>query len=80
METFKKVMKVLGILLIIAGAVAGVYLAVTKYLESKKKKPIIKKSADFLSMDSFEDDFISETVFDEDEEEPFLKDVEPVAE
>ena len=80
MDTFKKVMKVLGILIIIAGAAAGIYLAVTKYLESNKKKPIIKKAADFLSMDSFEDDFISESDFDDEDDEPFLKTTEPAAE
>lgn len=36
MKAFKKVLKVIGIIAAIAGAVAGIYFAVTKIMDRKK--------------------------------------------
>ena len=36
MCTFKKVLKIIGIIAAVAGAIAGIYFAVTKFMECKK--------------------------------------------
>ncbi len=36
MDTFKKVLKIIGIIAAIAGAAAGIYFAVTKIMDCKK--------------------------------------------
>ena len=36
MCTFKKVLKIIGIIAAVAGAIAGIYFAVTKIMECKK--------------------------------------------
>jgi len=36
MSTFKKILKIIGIVMAVAGAIAGIYFAVTKIMEKKK--------------------------------------------
>ncbi len=36
MDTFKKVMKIIGIIAAVAGVAAGIYFAVTKIMDRKK--------------------------------------------
>lgn len=38
MDTLKKILKIVGIILAVAGVIAGVYFAVKKYLEKKNAK------------------------------------------
>jgi len=52
-ETFKKVLKIIGIIAAIAAAVAGVYLLVTKLLERKNSEP---GEVDYVSCSCLEDE------------------------
>lgn len=60
METFKKILKVIGIITAIVAAVAGIYLVVSKLIEKKKIKNADDRE-NFVSCSCFEPDFISET-------------------
>ncbi len=53
METLKKVLKVVGIIVAIAAAVAGVYLLVTKLLERKNSEP---GEVDYVSCSCLDDE------------------------
>ena len=63
METFKKIAKIVAIILAVAAAVAGIYFAVTKLIEKKKAKNADDR-VNYVSCASLEGDydFISETV------------------
>ncbi len=61
METFKKILKVVAIIVAIAAAVAGIYVAVTKIIEKKKIKNADDRE-NFVSCSCEDVDFISETV------------------
>ncbi|NLP48602.1 MAG: hypothetical protein GX345_06630 [Clostridiales bacterium] len=56
MEKLKKVLKIVGIIMAVAAAVAGVYLLVTKLLERKESSPA-------------QIDYVSCSCLDEEEEE-----------
>lgn len=60
METFKKIAKVVAIIIAVAAAVAGIYVAVTKIIEKKKAKNADDRE-NFVSCSCFDADFISET-------------------
>ena len=59
MDTLKKILKVVGIILAVAGVIAGVYFAVKKYLEKKNAKADCEEN--YVSCSCMEADFISET-------------------
>lgn len=63
METFKKALKIVAIVVAIAAAIAGIYVAVTKIIEKKKAKNADDR-VNYVSCASLEGDydFISETV------------------
>lgn len=61
METFKKIAKVVAIILAVVAVIAGIYFAVTKLIEKKKKKNADDRE-NYVSCANFESDFISETV------------------
>ena len=61
METFKKVAKIVAIVLAVVAAIVGIYFAVTKIIEKKKAKNADDRE-NFVSCSCFEQDFISETV------------------
>ena len=61
METFKKIAKVVAIILAVAAVIAGIYFAVTKLIEKKKKKNADDRE-NYVSCANFNTDFISETV------------------
>lgn len=63
MKTFKKIVKIVAVVLAIAAAVAGIYVAVTKIIEKKKAKNADDR-VNYVSCSSLEGDydFISETV------------------
>ena len=60
METFKKIAKIVAIIIAVAAAIAGIYIAVTKIIEKKKIKNADDRE-NFVSCSCFEPDFISET-------------------
>ncbi len=59
METFKKVMKIVGIIVAVAAAIAGIYLVVTKAIEKKNKKDEDPRE-NYVSCSCFDADFIAE--------------------
>lgn len=59
MDTFKKLFKIFAIVAAVAGAVAGVYVAVTKLMEKKNCKDADKRE-NYVSCSCFEPDFVSE--------------------
>lgn len=61
MEKFKKILKVVAIIVAIAAAIAGIYVAVTKIIEKKKIKNADDRE-NFVSCSCEDVDFISETV------------------
>lgn len=61
MEKFKKILKVVAIIIAITAAIAGIYVAVTKIIEKKKIKNADDRE-NFVSCSCEEVDFISETV------------------
>lgn len=61
MDTFKKIAKVIGIIVAVAAAIAGVYIAVTKIIEKKKAKNADNRE-NYVSCSCCDADFISETV------------------
>ncbi len=61
METFKKIAKIVAIIVAVAAAIAGIYFAVTKIIEKKKAKNADDRE-NFVSCSCFDADFISETV------------------
>ncbi|MEE1320736.1 MAG: hypothetical protein UHM85_04270 [Acutalibacteraceae bacterium] len=61
METFKKIAKIVAIIIAVAAAIAGIYIAVTKIIEKKKAKNADDRE-NFVSCSCFDADFISETV------------------
>lgn len=61
METFKKIAKVVAVILAVAAVIAGIYFAVTKLIEKKKKKNADDRE-NYVSCANFDTDFISETV------------------
>ncbi len=61
METFKKIAKIVAIIVAVAAAIAGIYIAVTKIIEKKKAKNADDRE-NFVSCSCFDADFISETV------------------
>ncbi len=61
METFKKIVKIVAIIVAVAAAVAGIYVAVTKIIEKKKIKNADDRE-NFVSCSCEDVDFISETV------------------
>ena len=61
METFKKIAKIVAIVVAVAAAIAGIYIAVTKIIEKKKAKNADDRE-NFVSCSCFDADFISETV------------------
>ena len=57
----KKVLKVIGIIAAVAGAIFGVYVIVKKYVDSKKV--VIGNDAEnYVSYSCCDDNFVSETV------------------
>ena len=57
----KKVLKVIGIIAAVAGAIFGVYVIVKKYVDSKKV--VIGNDAEnYVSCSCCDDSFVSETV------------------
>lgn len=57
----KKVLKVIGIIAAVAGAIFGVYVIVKKYVDSKKV--VIGNDAEnYVSCSCYDDNFVSETV------------------
>ena len=57
----KKVLKVIGIIAAVAGAIFGVYVIVKKYVDSKKV--VIGSDAEnYVSCSCCDDNFVSETV------------------
>lgn len=61
MENAKKVLKVLAVIAAVAAAAFGVYVAVKKYVESKKV--VIGNDAEnYVSCSCCDDTFVSETV------------------
>ena len=57
----KKVLKVIGIIAAVAGAIFGVYVIVKKYVDSKKV--VIGNDAEnYVSCSCCDDNFVSETV------------------
>ena len=57
----KKVLKVIGIIAAVAGAIFGVYVIVKKYVDSKKV--VIGNDAEnYVSCSCCDDTFVSETV------------------
>ncbi len=57
----KKVLKVIGIIAAVAGAIFGVYVIVKKYVDSKKV--VIGNDAEnYVSCYCCDDNFVSETV------------------
>lgn len=61
METFKKIAKIVAIIVAVAAVIAGIYFAVTKLIEKKKKKNADDRE-NYISCANFDSDFISETV------------------
>ncbi len=61
METFKKIAKIVAIIIAVAAAIAGIYIAVTKIIEKKKIKNADDRE-NFVSCSCEDVDFISETV------------------
>ncbi|MBR3815266.1 MAG: hypothetical protein IKJ27_00920 [Clostridia bacterium] len=61
MEKFKKILKVVAIIVAITAAIAGIYVAVTKIIEKKKIKNADDRE-NFVSCSCEDVDFISETV------------------
>ncbi|MBR5826464.1 MAG: hypothetical protein IKY78_05205 [Clostridia bacterium] len=61
MEKFKKIVKIVAIIIAIAAAIAGIYVAVTKLIEKKKIKNADDRE-NFVSCSCEDVDFISETV------------------
>ena len=61
METFKKILKIVAIVVAVAAAIAGIYVAVTKIIEKKKIKNADDRE-NFVSCSCDDVDFISETV------------------
>lgn len=63
MDTFKKIVKIVAVVVAIAAAIAGIYVAVTKIIEKKKAKTADDR-VNFVSCSDLEGDydFISETV------------------
>ena len=53
MCTFKKILKIIGIVMAVAGAVAGIYFAVTKILECKKSS---EGEENYVSCSCFDDE------------------------
>ena len=60
METFKKIAKIVAIILAVAAAIAGIYFAVTKLIEKKNAKEEDSRE-NYVSCSCFDADFISET-------------------
>lgn len=59
--TYEKVLKVIGIIAAVAGAIFGVYVIVKKYVDSKKV--VIGNDAEnYVSCSCCDDNFVSETV------------------
>ena len=57
----KKVLKVIGIIAAVAGAIFGVYVIVKKYVDSKKV--VIGNDAEnYVTSSCCDDNFVSETV------------------
>ena len=54
METLKKILKVLGIILAVAGVVAGIYFAIKKYRE--KKNQIADSEENYVSCSCCEEE------------------------
>lgn len=52
MATVKKIFKIVGIIAAIAAAVAGIYFAVTKFLDKKKSEEDVE---DYVSCSCFDD-------------------------
>ncbi|MGI6247922.1 MAG: hypothetical protein ACOYJX_00755 [Acutalibacteraceae bacterium] len=59
MDTFKKVLKIVGIILAVAGVVAGIYFLVTKVLKKKKGEDA---EEDYVSCSCFDDEECIEAV------------------
>lgn len=57
----KKALKILGLLIAIAGAAYAAYVIVTKYVDSKKVV-IGNEAANYVSCSCCDDTFVSETV------------------
>ena len=57
----KKVLKVIGIIAAVAGAIFGVYVIVKKYVDSKKVV-IVNDAENYVSSSCSDDNFVSETV------------------
>ncbi len=60
METFKKIAKIVAIIIAVAAAIAGIYVAVTKLIEKKKPKNADDRE-NYVSCSCLDADFISET-------------------
>lgn len=56
----KKALKVIGILVGIAGVIAGIYVLIQKYME--KKQQIGNTEENYVSCSCCDEDFVSETV------------------
>ncbi|MCQ2462678.1 MAG: hypothetical protein MJ177_04645 [Clostridia bacterium] len=61
MDKFKKIVKIVGIIVAVAAAVAGIYVAVTKFIEKKRIKNADNRE-NYVSCSCCDADFVSETV------------------
>ena len=60
METFKKVMKIIGIITAVVAAIVGIYVVVTKAIERKNKKDEDPRE-NYVSCSCFDADFVTES-------------------
>lgn len=65
MDKIKKILKVLAIIAAVAAAIAGIYFAVTKLIEKKKAKDAENIDKMFAANESFDGEFLTETVVEE---------------
>ncbi len=61
MDTIKKIIKIVSIIVAVAAAIAGVYVAVTKLIECKKLKNADDRE-NYVSCSCCDSEFVSETV------------------
>ncbi len=57
MKTFKKVCKIIGIIVAVAGVIAGIYFAVSKFLE---RKNCIDSEENYVSCTCDDDEYVVE--------------------
>lgn len=60
MDTLKKVLKVVAVVVAIAGVAYGVYVAVKKVMD--KKKQVSDTEENYVSCSCYDEEFVSDTV------------------